>query len=430
MNEDNNIRQQFQSKLNNFEARVPEDGWVRLEESLIAASKLKRLRSRWYIGSAAAVRALLIGSLLFFPTSIEDPSPIITQQKTIPQTEEHKKSEKQKAKHKVPAQYAHKNKKKAVSGIRQNTEKENDLIFASGESPAKLNPVEKSSSEIERTSEKDQSSPQKQEKEISQAEKDRLIEEFAQAGKKDMLLAALETGAKTKNRNTGIGITGGGGLLSSERTVNAPMTLRSASANPKDKEHYSSPPKQLDLTSNPADNIAEMEHAQPVSLGITVSKVVFDNLSVETGLVYTYLYSKTKNTNINSDTKETLHIHYLGIPVNVNYYFLSIHKLDIYASLGGMIEKDIHGEFRRNRNSEVKELNSSSSKQETISVKQDNPQLSINAGFGLSYPIYKNLNLYGKIGGAYYFETNNPYKTIYSEQKIMLDLNLGLRVEF
>jgi hypothetical protein len=179
-----------------------------------------------------------------------------------------------------------------------------------------------------------------------------------------------------------------------------------------------------------ADNVAEMEHDQPVSFGITVSKAIVDNLYIETGLVYSYLYSKARNASANFKVNETQRLHYIGVPLNVNYNVLSLSKFNIYASVGGMIEKDIHGDFRRIGAGETMDFNIQSEEVEIINISQRRPQVSINAGVGVSYPVYNRIRLYGKIGGAYYFDAKNEYKTIYSDRKIVMDLNVGLRYEF
>ena len=71
---------------------------------------------------------------------------------------------------------------------------------------------------------------------------------------------------------------------------------------------------------------------------------------------------------------------------------------------------------------------------ETLNIikqfENENPQISVNAGVGAFYPIYGGFNLYGKIGGSYYFDAKNAEKTIYSDKKIVLDLNAGIRFDF
>ena len=99
-----------------------------------------------------------------------------------------------------------------------------------------------------------------------------------------------------------------------------------------------------------------------------------------------------------------------------------------------MIEKDVSGEFRKMKEGQTaanfNNASEGSEEQEITKISQHNPQISVNAGVGLSYPIYDRLRLYGKVGGAYYFDAKNEYKTIYSDRKIVMDLNVGLRYEF
>jgi hypothetical protein len=95
-----------------------------------------------------------------------------------------------------------------------------------------------------------------------------------------------------------------------------------------------------------------------------------------------------------------------------------------------MLEKDIYGEYRKLGVGESADFNSSAQEEEMTKISQRNPQISVNAGVGLSYPLIQNLRVYGKAGGAYYFDAGNQYKTIYSDRKIVMDLNIGLRYEF
>ena len=96
-----------------------------------------------------------------------------------------------------------------------------------------------------------------------------------------------------------------------------------------------------------------------------------------------------------------------------------------------MIEKDIYGDYRSMGESVSDELGTEAREMITKKISQKNPQFSVNAGFGASYPLYKGMSLYGRFGGTYYFDAKNyEHKTIYSDKKIMLDLNVGVRFDF
>lgn len=450
MNDENKIKQQFQSAFSDFQAPVPEDGWSRLEKSLMAADAAKAMRSRWYIGSAAAVLIALIGSLLFLQNPVTDTDPMVSEVVSPPDTRTGIDTPLQETtpiiqpRQTAPtfAERTRTGDTKAKDDSRQMGTSENiashTLKQQTTALPEQEKPLAEKPQDRMKPAERKKQAP---DKETDQAEIERLIEEFARAGERTDLFAGA--GKEKEERNIMLALNGKGGLTSFQKTVNSPMTLRSATVAQNEKTNL--PDAQLLLPDNKdpgnknimatntnkvSDNVAEMEHAQPVSFGLTVSKSFTDDLSVETGLVYTYLHSRAKNTHTDFNVKETQHLHYLGIPLNVNYVFLNIEKLDVYASLGGMIEKDVSGEFRSEGKQTVNELNNSNERIETVKIKQEHPQVSVNAGVGISYPVYGGINIYGKIGGSYYFDANNPYKTIYSDKKIILDLNIGLRVEF
>ncbi|WP_294081318.1 outer membrane beta-barrel protein [Proteiniphilum sp. UBA5384] len=443
MMSDNDIRKEFQSKLSGFEAPVPMDGWDGVERSLQAAAAARVLFRRrwWYAGSAAAVMVLVIGSILFMRNPIQSPevmvsesipaaSPIVsdTSGESIKETELSPEGDVSRSKERYLAigkkkEFVKKRKGLIVEpaaprGIftawmdRNNlkvTELENKIVPGNIRLPANAGKTD-----------------------AKQYDSDFFVEERIIVEEGQNLLSAGEIADEKGTGPFLLAVNGRGGLTGYQQTVNSPMTLRSASPVMENKYSIDNNKAQLQAD-NIAGNVSEMEHDQPISVGITVSRYLSEDLSVETGLVYSYLHSKTRNTNNNFQVEEVQKLHYLGIPLNVNYNLFSFHKLNVYASVGGMIEKDISGEYKRLKEGQPVTLNNSSEESTAMEVEkisQKKPQFSVNAGVGVSYPLYDRLRLYGKIGGAYYFDAKNEYKTIYSDRKIVLDMNVGLRYEF
>ena len=456
MNQKDIFKEQLKSAFSDFEAPVPPDGWEKVEQSLNAMRRARIVRRNWYVGSAAAIVALILGSLFFLnsPHPIQSDLPVFTgetaperktgsmdtQDAQMAKTETTKKEsgkdgqvgyslQKQEV---LVAGYA-KRKEGGVSantGLEQTPEK---IVIAGQVVEAK---AEAAGEKISKPEEKQVIQP-------GQEEIDRLVQEFENAGRARIFEGlALE---EKKGKPIMLALSAKGGLTSSQKTVNSPMTLRSASAvKPSGKEddpyfglagsdnkmyaNYNNTPFN---TRSIADNVGEMEHGQPVSFGITVSKTIVDRLSVETGLVYTYLFSRAKNTSVDFQNQETQHFHYLGVPINLNYNFANIGRLGLFASFGGMVEKDVYGEFRSTGQNVSTELNSTSQGVITTKISQKNPQISVNAGVGVFYPVYGGFNVYGKVGGTYYFDAKNyEHKTIYADKKIVLDLNAGIRFDF
>lgn len=453
MNKEDIFKEKLKSVFNDFEAPVPLDGWENMEQSLNAAARAKIVRRNWYIGSAAATLAILIGSLFFLrsPKSLEQEIPTLTEATVPDQSESAEKQDIQTAKTEQAVKIGESGQSK------QPRQKQEILIAKQTERKETTKPI--FSETIEQTDEiraiaqqseqakefviEDKSTKQEDEgTKMSQDEIDRLIQEFANAGNTELFSGFDE---KEKRSPIMLALNGKGGLSSSQKIANAPMTLRSAGSEKSDEapgdSYFLGNSGKNDLTAgydkmtpltslNAANNVAELEHAQPFSVGITVSKNIIDRLSIETGLVYTYLHSKAKNTSSDFQNKETQHFHYLGIPLNFNYELLNFGGLGVYASLGGMAEKDISGEHRNAGEMVSSELNTSAQGVVTRKISQKNPQFSVNAGLGVTYPIYGGFNLYGKVGGSYYFDAKNDYKTIYSDKKIVLDLNAGIRFDF
>ncbi|MDR0422204.1 MAG: PorT family protein [Proteiniphilum sp.] len=437
MMSENDIRERFQSKLSDFEAPVPPDGWECVERSLKAVAARTTLRRRWYGGAAAAVLILLVGSvwlmrnpavdtesdvsastavtplagdasdsgteLLTAPELLLEPVVAPTGAGRLTAAGTSGRVGRRKGsiiRHAAPGEMltAWMERMKVRTGG-ANGEIDDSALRLLAKSP-------------ERDAEEDE------EVLVVRGDDESLfIGEFpGESGEGTLLLA----------------VNGKGGLTGYQQMVNTPMTLRSMNI-PTSDDKYSEINKQPMQAANTAGNVSEMEHDIPASFGITVSKYLSDDLFLETGLVYSYLHSKTRNTNNNFRIEERQKFHYLGIPLNVNYNIFSLNRLNGYISAGGTVEKDIYGEFRKVREGQVMNLNEAleeSEEYETTKISQRNLQISVNAGIGLSYPLYNRLRVYGKIGGAYYFDAKNKYKTIYSDRKIVMDLNVGVRYEF
>jgi hypothetical protein len=417
----NNIKQQLQSKFNDFESPVPIGGWDELENALdVAAASKFTIRRRWYVGSVAAVLVLLVGSTLFF-RNIDKPITSVDSNVTVMQFSEANPIETadNQAKEEVPQQTGiiipHNKQTVTAKNNQKRQEATSETHFSADNAlVARFKRVKVLATT---TMETNTSTDNVNDYQLSE-------EVVLLANGNDTGINQLPEQRRRENLSIALGSRSG--VAPFHTTVNTPMTLRSVAST--DKTIYSN-------EVNPAENVSDKEHDQPVSFGITVSKSLTNNLSVETGLVYTYLSSRVRNTSLNRNEQESQRLHYLGVPLNVNYTILNMNDFKVFASVGGMIEKDIYGEYRRFVQSESSQNfavgQAVQAKQMEIErIRQRNPQLSVNTGVGVSYPIFDRLRLYGKIGGAYYFDANNKYKTIYSDGKIVMNLNIGIRYEF
>lgn len=435
MNRDNDIRRAFQTKLSGYHPPLPADGWERIEQSVMQAAARRVIRRRWYAGTAAAMLTLLVGSLFFLRDPMVREGQMVSESgksRTDGQMKPVRPAEAQRFEEfrqpyrepsvAAPALYAsvsHRLQDRTfVRGI-TSVEMMEQWMQQEGISPGQ--PVNKQRPFF-------RAATLQAYRSTAPNIPENADEKITVSSPVDTLFAE-NTGDRADNGRLALSFGGKGGLTSFRQHVNSPMTLRNASVSAENRP-AGEPAKNMLTSTRTVDNLSEMEHDQPVSFGVTISKSISGNLSVESGLTYTYLSSRAKNANANFRVQETQQIHYLGIPVNLNYDLFSLKKLNVYVSVGGMVEKDIYGEYRKLGAGETLDLNSSAREKEVTKISQHHPQLSVNAGAGLSYPLIQHLKLYGKVGGAFYFDAANEYKTIYSDRKIVLDLNFGLRYEF
>ncbi len=433
MSSDNDIRKQFQEKFRDFKAEIPPGGWERLEKALDAAPSVvitPRRRWRYAVSAVAAVLLLILGILPFLKQPYDQAEPLFTESVSPAPSDETSvatatgplglEAEKEAMAEKTTEPFS----------IGTHGE---EKILAEHRSQEKTIP---SNWPLEVTI--PQSHKEKVEKAVSEIIGGELNSIMIPLGRgavpEELIIVAtdqrgvlVEKTGKQKDQQPIMLAMGGRGALSPyQQTVNMPMTLRSASVSADENEENRNT---IFTTQNAGDNVSQMEHDQPISLGLTLSKKIVDDLYIETGLVYSYLHSKVRNASSSFEVKETQRLHYIGVPLNVNYNIISLKKLNVYASVGGMVEKDVYGDFRRMGEAETM-ANNRSEELEITKISQRNPQISVNAGVGLSYPLYNRIKLYGKIGGSYYFDAENEHKTIYSDRKIVMDLNVGLKYEF
>ena len=178
----------------------------------------------------------------------------------------------------------------------------------------------------------------------------------------------------------------------------------------------------IDEIFNPKE-FSDVIHHAPLSFGINVRKNIGKHWAVESGLTYTYLLSKFNNQG-DRGSEATIKMHYIGIPVNLVAYISNNNsQWNLYASVGGMVEKGILLDFTRTRYDGRTVF--------TTKLKEDIPdfQYSLNTSVGVSYNIYKDISLYFEPRITYYLNNNQP-ESIRTENPLIVGFSTGLRLGF
>lgn len=429
------FKQLVKSKLADYKQEVPHSGWEKLESSLFAAQKTKVVHTKWLVSSFAAVAAALIGVFFVFQ-NMNNELPIHTAEyKTAPLAVPTNKDEKtlitkqnaSKVKKSTPALFADN-----ASSLQKNPAAAPSATSRDNDAPLDVSvdtPISQKKGDIaSTTSINEQSKGKDKSSDIDEEIKQQMIEDFINEGKRYFDEVDDTKTTKRKNKHA-ISLTGRSGLLSSQQTNTLPTTLRSSVS-----DTYGDFTLSKMQAYNEEKEIkpeSEINHNQPISFGLLTSFDITRKLQIETGLIYTYLSSETKNRSDDFNNTEKVQFHYLGIPLNVNYTILSVNKLNLFVTAGAMIEKDLNGKIKYSDNKIIPSLINSEYANETSSkISQKNPQLSLTGGVGITYPIYNKTNLFGKVGGRYYIKANNEFKTYYSDEKFGLDIQLGIKFNF
>src|SRR5690554_482535 len=171
------------------------------------------------------------------------------------------------------------------------------------------------------------------------------------------------------------------------------------------------------------DDYTDVEHRPPVSFSLMAGFPLNDQLNVEAGLSYTYLYSRF-NRNDRLVYRGSLQQHYVGIPVNLRYRVWHNDDWQVYLSGGGSIEKGLRSIYKQ-------EIEQSGDRVFETSVynRINGFQFSAQGGAGFSYRVQNNLQLFAEPRLIYYFNNNQPMSAR-TEDPLVFGLNIGVRLQF
>ena len=151
-------------------------------------------------------------------------------------------------------------------------------------------------------------------------------------------------------------------------------------------------------------------HHRPITFGLQVGIPVTNALSLVTGLSYTYLHSEFTDIKGYRRTDTSQDLHFIGIPVQMNYQLYNNRHCNIYLGTGGRVDFGVSG------------------KTDTESHLSHLPvNYSLKAAAGLQVRLFKKLNIYAEPTLQYNIPGSTRYKTYYTEHKTMLDLQFGIR---
>ena len=158
----------------------------------------------------------------------------------------------------------------------------------------------------------------------------------------------------------------------------------------------------------------KVKHHAPVSVGLQVAFGIAPRLSLSTGMVYTrtssdfYPYAPSSSYNVHQV------LHYVGIPVGLNYEFWQSGGFHAYVMAGAEADYNVKND-----------TDEDGTKKED--AKRDRVQFSGKASLGAQYDITPKVGLYIEPGAKYYFDNGSHVENTFKDKKLNFNLQFGLR---
>lgn len=431
-NTDNNTHdafsELFRQKLENHTLPVDDGAWDAIQKA-VAVRKRKRLIPLWWL-SAAAVLAL---SFLIFSLSDNELSKQMAENKTIEKTVEKVVSEKQKTE--IAPENAIENKvaekqtaqNEIQNSVRSNQSERNTKSSNQHADKIQINinnqlagKSEKVDSEIivadgvqQKIIEEDASktllAENKEEKgDLNKEEKKNAFEIIQnEPGWEDPL--------KAENSNEWVVLAS---LGSGRSSSGSPQFLNASNSDLYTGLVRAPGIRTAATILAPADFSSRKFHA-PISFGLRAGKQLSEKVSIESGLVYTYLLTDLESPNYTA----RLNLHYLGVPLNAKVNVWTNRQWSVYASGGAMLEKGLQSVYVQTQQMGNQTITTSAS------TDIDGFQWSVNAAVGIAYNFVGAFDFYFEPGFAYFFDNDQPL-SIRSDRQFAPGVEAGVRFAF
>ena len=397
--------QRLRDHLADYEAPVPDDLWEKIEARLpkepVAQKKKAHTVPLWMKWAAAAMFAgAIVGTgIVLWPGGHENKTaPVASAQQgpltdTIPMESEKKTSSE-------PAEAIEPQKaiesKKAVEPHKTITD-------------TKTAEVIKEEKEVDSPALLTEETPMESEKKEETREPEKNPEDVIRD--LDQKIAVYK---QHRNKNAAINLyaSNGFGSLSYRNGV---LMSQEMLAN---YDYYTNPGSHGTRAGNSPVYLANHEERQkfyqPISFGLSVNIPISSGFSISSGVVYTRLRSDFTSI-VNSlvyERQQTLH--YVGIPLTVQYNVWQWHGLNVYATAGAQADINVKA-CVTTEGTETK-------------LEKDNLQWSVNAAAGVQYNFIPQLGIYVEPGIKHYFDNGSHIQNFFKHRPTNFNLQVGLRL--
>ncbi|MCC9044348.1 PorT family protein [Myroides sp. M-43] len=166
----------------------------------------------------------------------------------------------------------------------------------------------------------------------------------------------------------------------------------------------------------------KIDHKRPIRFGLSVYYQLGEKWGVNTGLIYTKLSSTLNSGSVDYKVMGEQTLHYIGVPIQVNYNVWKKGDFYAYVNGGASVEKSVYGTFKAKYkvNDKIED-----GTKENIHAK--GIQLSVNASVGVEYKLGKGIGVFLEPEMRYHFDDGSSISNIYKEKPFNFNVQMGLR---
>lgn len=179
------------------------------------------------------------------------------------------------------------------------------------------------------------------------------------------------------------------------------------------------------MLSRNRETTTESQHRRLPRISLGVNYEFLPRWSVGTGITYSSLRSDYTALSGTTETRTVRHLHYLGVPLNIQYRAWEWKGFSLYLSGGPMLESAVGANVETNSYVSGK---LASEQSESISCKDW--FWSLNAGAGLQFKITRKGALYVQPGLSWHMPGGDHIESSYTARPLSFEMDFGARWTF
>ena len=179
------------------------------------------------------------------------------------------------------------------------------------------------------------------------------------------------------------------------------------------------------MLSRNRESSTEARHRQLFRVQLGISYPFSQRWSIGSGISYSLLQSEYSTVSGETRTLTTRQLHYLGVPLTIQFKALEFKRLSIIAVAGPMFETAIGSNVWTN--SYVGEMPAS---RQLDFVEAKDFQWSLTAGLGVQYQLFRYGALFVQPGLSWHLAGSGNVESIYTQRPLAFDLSFGYRFTF